>query len=127
MTLVPKLMHINPVYALPSNFKTHFNIILPSTLRSLKWFSSYRFSKKYLSAFLFSPFSYTYTVHWIPLEVIKQKYFMRNTNYETLQYKILSSLMSLPPTYFQQTEIKTVRSLTFLKRVTWRLLHVHRK
>ena len=47
------LNQIDPVYVLPSNLsKTHFNIILPSTPGSSKWFLPSSFPTKTLYAFL---------------------------------------------------------------------------
>jgi len=53
--LVPVLSQVNPVHILiPYFLQIHFNIILVSTLRSPKWYITFRFSTKILYVFLIS-------------------------------------------------------------------------
>jgi hypothetical protein len=56
VTVFTKACQLNPVPTFPLHFsKTHFNIILPSTTRSLKRFFPLLFSSQTLYAFLISP------------------------------------------------------------------------
>jgi len=70
------MTQLNPVRASPSNlFKTHFNIILPSTLRSYKCFIPSGLLIKTLYAPLLSPIRAANSTHLILLDLITRVIF----------------------------------------------------
>jgi hypothetical protein len=91
---VPILSPINPVHAPSSQFlKTHLNIILPSTLGSIKWSLFLRFPHQNP---VFSP----YVLHAPPISVFSiwshAWYLERSTDHKAPSY-VVSSTGLLPP------------------------------
>ena len=101
--MIPSVHYLSLFWAkwIQSTFKTHFNIILPSKLKSFIYSVLFRLLTKVVSAFLISPIYSTSNTHLDLLILIVLTEL--GTDYKTHKsnYTIFSSLSSLPLLHFQ--------------------------
>jgi len=86
---------INPIHASQFHLlKIHFDTILPSMPRSSKWFFPLGLPTKTLFAPSLSPICATCPIHLI-IDLITQRYLVRSTQHEALNYGVFSTPLPL--------------------------------
>jgi hypothetical protein len=81
--LDPILSYVNPLHTLTNYFKINFNVILPCTHGSLKYFVTLGFPTVIVCAFLISRMHDACPAHLILLDLISLITLVQNKNYET--------------------------------------------